>query len=836
MYRPLHYLLVLVLLALVLGCSSGSNDPFTPSLTPELNTQADTVPQNSFKDLWGWWEVQLDVDNQTAEIIPMRGAMFRANVTQWLQPPAGKLSNLKIDVVDVSNYFTDGSIDVDVTLFHPFPGFIIYTGFDVHGVFMHNGTVSDSVDGSLTYNIDNSSGAILKNADGMTRWFNSSEFSGGIPILGYTPGALGNIDNPTATLNPYKYFADGLGNTDEMRSFYLANYENRGMFASGAANTRRYELQFEHDGVSPILTYQYAVIASWEEPDPALSGDPDIVDVPSDFPVTANQLEPIHIAVEDLSTLWYANDADKGGELRLKVEIFRPDFGPIMPNKMRISSCSSCGIYPVVVEYDAAQLEAMKNLSGISPVSSIYEVEIGGIDPTASGMASYLIEVEPNEPATYDQGFGMPNPEGAALAAYMLGWVNIGTQQGCTPPVAYAEATSSTEIAAGNTVDFDASGTTGTPPLEWEWDWDGDGTYDETTQSATITHQFDDAGLFDVMCKATNPCGEDEIDEPITIAVCGSGIPVYDTTFAGTTGAPYYYMDLEATVNDPNPKLVAPGAFSSPTTERRIMLASITNPSVTVASYEYTGTGQIGSGLGRTFVDGSDPGIDRIFFVSNTSASQPNYVEWNGSSFSNETTLPSCGSGIWSLTVTDEGDVIAHNSIGPTSSVFMWDKSNGYSCSTIFTFTNTAGSVPYGNFGNLLKIAYDPATELVLFPVSNNLVSTGGQLYGFTLAGVRDFADTNVYEANVNPGSFQLGVTVDYSSPTCRVLFHGNPNGTLFWSARYSNGLTGKTIMQTTMPADSYGGKSGAFAGDYFFTNTNNWNYWAIRRPLPTDW
>jgi hypothetical protein len=38
------------------------------------------------------------------------------------------------------------------------------------------------------------------------------------------------------------------------------------------------------------------------------------------------------------------------------------------------------------------------------------------------------------------------------------------------------------------------------------------------------------------------------------------------------------------------------------------------------------------------------------------------------------------------------------------------------------------------------------------------------------------------------------------------------------------------------MPADSYGGKSGAFAGDYFFTNTNNWNYWAIRRPLPTDW
>ena len=63
--------------------------------------------------------------------------------------------------------------------------------------------------------------------------------------------------------------------------------------------------------------------------------------------------------------------------------------------------------------------------------------------PTVSGMMPFLVGVEPVEPNTYDQGFGMEIPDDF-LAAYQVGWVNIATEPGCIEPVCYAEATTPT--------------------------------------------------------------------------------------------------------------------------------------------------------------------------------------------------------------------------------------------------------------------------------------------------------------------------------------------------------------------------------------------------------
>ncbi|HEX9745683.1 MAG TPA: hypothetical protein VGB30_09670 [bacterium] len=49
--------------------------------------------------------------------------------------------------MDVSDYFTDGKIDVTVSLTHPFAGIDQYHGFDVGGVFMHNGNANVGYDG-----------------------------------------------------------------------------------------------------------------------------------------------------------------------------------------------------------------------------------------------------------------------------------------------------------------------------------------------------------------------------------------------------------------------------------------------------------------------------------------------------------------------------------------------------------------------------------------------------------------------------------------------------------------------------------------------------------------
>jgi hypothetical protein len=317
-------------------------------------------------------------------------------------------------------------------------------------------------------------------------------------------------------------------------------------------------------------------------------------------------------------------------------------------------------------------------------------------------------------------------------------------------------------------------------------------------------------------------------------------LPTWGQYWQGTDGhnCPYFFGDLNATVNDSQPKLVAQGGWFYPDTEKKIFLTLPSAPTTIVATYEWTGGGDIYGRPNRMAVDGSTSGVDRIVFCPNASPAGPRLVDWDGSTFTPGPTIPPMPYGsVWSLCVTDEGDIIAHNNIGPQTRVYLWDKQNNYTVSQIFYFTNTYDSVPYGSsLGNIGQLAWDPSTQAILFPVGNSAISMGGQLYGFTVTGTRIFDDTNVYGTNLSEAGDLFGVTVDLEAPTCRVLFHGAPNDGPMWIARYVNDMEDKYVGSITNPLDNTGGPNGCLIGTDLWTNSNNWNYRVIRRQLPSDW
>ena len=130
----------------------------------------------------------------------------------------------------------------------------------------------------------------MLNPDGFTRWFNQPEFNGtGYPLSNSRPGKLSTLPAPTATLNPYKIFANNLGVNDNYYQWITSgtNAQNRNIFRAGSSNSRRYQLQFPIVGGAPQLKFQYAVIATWEPGDPTKTGDPAVYRS-GDFPTSAN--------------------------------------------------------------------------------------------------------------------------------------------------------------------------------------------------------------------------------------------------------------------------------------------------------------------------------------------------------------------------------------------------------------------------------------------------------------------------------------------------------------------------------------------------------------------
>jgi hypothetical protein len=170
---------------------------------------------------------------------------------------------------------------LSVQITHPFPGLRRYTGFDVKGIVMFQGSREFNYhpQSSPFYpeNYRVSSRLLgdpeLLNADGYTfRWCPMFDIGSSMPIFNYWPGKYSN-GTPTANVNGFLN--------------YYSN-ENRHMFECDANVSRTY-----HIWLPPgPLVVGYAVEACWEPPlvTPVLNPA-------EDFPITANQPEPYYFDI-----------------------------------------------------------------------------------------------------------------------------------------------------------------------------------------------------------------------------------------------------------------------------------------------------------------------------------------------------------------------------------------------------------------------------------------------------------------------------------------------------------------------------------------------------------
>lgn len=406
----------IIFLTFILGCNSGS--PVTPGNQPAKEYQSESASLANHRTLWGIWDVSIDSKSMTIDAVPLRSADFTCNVTQFMQPPSSPTNMILLSLEPGSDP-SSGYFEVKVTLKHPFPGLNQYNGFDVRGIFMSNGSIVGNYDNSVLRAGPGDS--VLLNADGYTRWWNYSEFTSYNKIFGFTSGKLAPPNHPTSTVNPYKYFADGLDSISPVTSI---DPSTRGFFATvPGANSRQYNIQFKQSGGSTVFDFQYAVDASWAPPDPSYAPS-----YPQEaFSLSANCQEAFAISVNDEgSTAFFVSPAEKGGVIALNIEVYDWQ-GGVSPAGVpgEISGIWVEGsVFGGVIDV----LSSATILPGSTSVSSVFEVTIGSLNLSKSGEEEIFITVESASPDTYEpqipngSSFAYPS---SALAAYYLTSVTI---------------------------------------------------------------------------------------------------------------------------------------------------------------------------------------------------------------------------------------------------------------------------------------------------------------------------------------------------------------------------------------------------------------------------
>lgn len=415
--RKLTFILITGILWIGLSCSN-SQDPASGklSVSERISRPSGTA---QIPILWGMWEVSLESPDSQPRILPCRSAEFTANVTRFMQPPSSSSHKLTVQVIDSLSDWATGHIVVDVSFIHPFPGLNEYTGFDVRGICMGNGSVSCVTDSNLLY--AGPDDLKVLNADGLTRWFNPTEFTSYDTIFGFTQGKLGTPSKAfSATLNGYKYFCDGLGKEDSVVEFFASSScpNPRGYFSAGNKLTRTYDLQFGLSGGSPQYKFQYAVIASWEPP---LVKPP--ANIPDDFSISANCHEAYAFSASDASDMYFVDSSTKGGTLRIKVRVFDHQGGASEIRAVHLETTGGL-INSGCKTFTGATLDSTLVSQDSKSVTYLFEVD--SVTPYAAGEFPVLIGIESFTPSAYDSGFpGFIFPPSAKLTAYFITSVQV---------------------------------------------------------------------------------------------------------------------------------------------------------------------------------------------------------------------------------------------------------------------------------------------------------------------------------------------------------------------------------------------------------------------------
>jgi len=400
---PWLIVLAIVSVSLITGCNSKSlvvlpDDTLSPQ-DSSIGSSADAGNYPSHLPV-GFYTIEIDTVRQEIKVVPVRTSDLHVNVTNTLNGTNGVTAAF----VPGESQPSTGLFVLDISIEHPF-SIPNLTGFDVRGIFITPGTLNI---GPLVFADPSNGEARLLNADGYTQWWNPTEFTAP-GMFGYTKGNLTSTPGSmlTATVNPYKYFADILTATDSMApvtSASLTSDGGRGVFTAGSTNTRRYEIQFPMNP-APVVKFGYAVDASWAAP---LPNPP--TQVPDDFPIAANMPEAYRIAAAvKLNTLFYDSESGvAGGLLRLQANVYdwqgqyfgnvENQIGQVRAFTPDLISGGADGTFFIEAN-DAAK----------------YKIDMPDALPTQAGKALVTVKVLPEGGPNYDQGFG-PAPAGPVAA------------------------------------------------------------------------------------------------------------------------------------------------------------------------------------------------------------------------------------------------------------------------------------------------------------------------------------------------------------------------------------------------------------------------------------
>jgi hypothetical protein len=392
--RTIFWVVALLFSTLILGCSGGDN-PVTPAENPgvglDLAAQTDQAVQSQAQ-LWGYFDLYFNVESKTIEAVPNRSAEFAANVVKFLNnDPLG------LQVHFNGTYPGTGCIyiDMDVTIKHPLTDHA-YDGYDVRGIFMGNGSAQLEYNSDLVYPVQGTD-QVIPNPDGYTRWFNPTEFP--VPkIFGYVPGNLASKNyTPTATLNPYRYFGEGLGAADYFMNYLVSGGPEVGYFLAGTSLKRNYVIQFPLP--LPGVKYAYAVVANWAGVAPQFH--------PSHAP------EAVGVEIHDTSNLYYVDETTKGGSIRLDISVFDWD-AELTAGVMED--------YQIVLESAVLSAAYLFDTGDMTPTASgdhwfAYHIDIPADNLTGNGIDDVWVIVE-DSTADYTNPLGVPNSaDGDKIAA-----------------------------------------------------------------------------------------------------------------------------------------------------------------------------------------------------------------------------------------------------------------------------------------------------------------------------------------------------------------------------------------------------------------------------------
>jgi len=377
---------MLLCIVIMVGCNSRESGPTIPSAASNQTVGGSRTRTH----LWGYYNVLIDPETQGATVIYSRSAMFAVNVVAFLNAKPTSLA-VQANGVTVGPDYVD--VDIDVSITHPFPLMPKYDGYDVRGIFMGDGSPALIYAGSggidqVMYDYGLTSPDPHPGApgmpDGYTRWWNPEEFpSPG--LYGYTPPMAGSPGyEGTATLNPHKYFADGLAVEDDLWGFLTATADD-GVFSSGSTNTRNYYLRFP---IGPAIRFGYAVVANWA----GATVHP------------ANASEAVGLKVDVTPGVYYVDETENGGDLILDVSVFDWDSPPVSGVMTE---------YRLIVESSVLSMPYYANSTEMQPTGSgadycIYHLEIPADDvQSVSGNQFWVIAECSDE--NYTNPYGVPN-------------------------------------------------------------------------------------------------------------------------------------------------------------------------------------------------------------------------------------------------------------------------------------------------------------------------------------------------------------------------------------------------------------------------------------------